>query len=111
MTVPYDERDNAIMANNIFHQLCEMDEEDRRNGKDPQWIALTPLAERLLAIDDRIDVAYIAEATLLDELGYMERDPHNDNVRLTQLGRQNCPNGIEIPPSLSKWRHWQRRIN
>jgi len=29
----------------------------------------------------------------------IERDRHNDNVKLTTLGRQNCGRGIEIPPS------------
>jgi hypothetical protein len=48
--------------------------------------------------DDKVHVAYISETILL-ELGYIERDPHNKNVRLTPLGLQNCGKGIRIPPS------------
>jgi hypothetical protein len=51
------------------------------------------------AFDDRIEVSYIAEAFLLDELNFIERDLHNNNVRLTPLGREKCGKGIDIPPS------------
>lgn len=96
--VPYEERDYAIMANNVYLQLCQMDREDR-NVRESQWHEITTLAERVGAFDNRIDVAYLAETTLLDELRYMERDINNKNVRLTLLGRQNCDKGIDIPPS------------
>jgi hypothetical protein len=28
-SLPYDSRDYEIMANNIFHELCELDRDDR----------------------------------------------------------------------------------
>ena len=97
--IPYDEHDNAVIANNVYHQLCEMDQEDRANNREPRWQDINTLAETLRAYDNRIDVAYLAEERLLDELGYIERDRHNNNVRLTEPGRQNCERGINIPPS------------
>ena len=57
------------------------------------------LADEVRAFDNRIDVAYLAENTLLDELGYIERNMQNTDVRLTRLGRENCARGIEVPPS------------
>ncbi len=90
---PYDERDYAIMANNVFHQLCLIDE-----GREPGWHDIRQLAENVKAYDNRSDVAYIAEAVLV-EMQYIERDPRTINVRLTALGRQNCARGIDIPPS------------
>jgi hypothetical protein len=95
----YEERDNAIMANHVFRELCLLDEEDRRTGNDPQWQNIVTLANQVKAIDDSIDVAYITEHMLLDERRFIERDPRNVNVRLTLLGRQNCSKGIEIPRS------------
>ena len=95
----YDDRDNATMANHVFHQLCELDEEDRRANREPQWQDIVRLADKVRAFDNRIDVAYLAENTLLDELGYIERNKQNTDVRLTGLGRENCAKGIDIPPS------------
>ena len=57
----YDDRDNAIMANHVFHESCELDKEDRKLGRDPQWQDIVALADKVGAIDDRIDVSYIAE--------------------------------------------------
>ena len=95
---PYDERDYAIMTNDVYLQLCQMDREDR-NVREPKLHDITTLAENVGVFDNRAEVAYLAETTLLDELGYIERDIHNKNVRLTPLGRQNCDRGIDIPPS------------
>ena len=53
----------------------------------------------VVAFDHRVDVAYLAETTLLDQLKYIDRDIHSKNVRLTPLGRQNCDKGIPILPS------------
>jgi hypothetical protein len=95
----YDDRDNAIMADHVFHALCKLDEEDRSLGRDPQWHDIVGLAEKVKAIDNRIDVSYISEEMLLDERHFIDRDLHNANVRLTKLGRENCAKGIDIPPS------------
>ena len=95
----YDERDNAIMASNVFHQLCDKDREDSRIGKEPKWLDIVKLANEVRAFDNRIDVAYLAEYNLLDEMGFIERDLHNTNVRLNKKGRDNCAKGIDIPPS------------
>ncbi|MFZ0513304.1 MAG: hypothetical protein WAM14_16975 [Candidatus Nitrosopolaris sp.] len=97
--VVYDDRENAIMANHVFLELCKLDEEDRRSNRDPQWRDIVSLADLVKAFDERIDVSYIAEEMLLDERHFIERDLHNANVRLTKLGRENCDKGIEIPPS------------
>jgi hypothetical protein len=83
------ERDYAIMANNVFHRLCTTPEE---------WHDIKSLAEEVRAFDNEDDVAHIAETVLLD-MQFIERDPHTNNVRLTPLGRQNCARGIAIPPS------------
>jgi hypothetical protein len=84
---PYS-HDYGIMANNIFHVLCELDLEDREHDRSPAWHDITILADRLRAYTDRVDV--LAETILQDERGFIERDPKTTNVRLTQLGRQNC---------------------
>jgi hypothetical protein len=90
MTESYDERSYNIMANNIFSRLCAMQGEE--------WHDITTLSEQLKGFDKSTDVAYLAEAALV-ERGYIERDPLTNNVRLTPEGRQNCATGIEIPPS------------
>ncbi len=46
----YDERDVAIMANVVFHRLCELDEEGRRNNEEPGWQNMGPLADKVGAI-------------------------------------------------------------
>ena len=76
------------MANNIFHVLCELDLNDREHNRSPAWHDITILADRLRAYTDRVDV--LVETILQDERGFIERDPKTTNVRLTQLGRQNC---------------------
>ena len=40
-----------------------------------------------------------SEVILLDESGFIERDPSNQNVRLTEPERRNCDKGIDFPPS------------
>ena len=86
---PYNERDWAIMANDIFRQLCSI---------GPGWHDISLLTVNVIADEDKVDVAYIAEDVLVGT-GYIERDMHTINVRLTELGRQNCDRDIEIPPS------------
>jgi hypothetical protein len=86
----YNERDYAIMANNVFHQLC---------GMGGEWHDIAALADKVGAFNNNIDVAYLVEDILV-ERQFIERDPHTNNVRLTTLGRQNCDReGIDIPPS------------
>ena len=82
----YDRRDYAIIANNVYIQLCSL-------GDD--WHDIRP---QLRAYPNADDVAYIAE-TVLVSMQYIIRDPQNRNVRLSPLGRQHCSRGIEIPPS------------
>jgi hypothetical protein len=84
---PYS-HDYGIMANDIFHVLCELDLEYREHDRSPAWHDITILANRLSAYTDRVDV--LTEIILQDERGFIERDPKTTNVRLTQLGRQNC---------------------
>jgi hypothetical protein len=88
--LPYDSRDYEIMANNIFHELCELDRDDRGHERPPAWHDIAVLADRLRACDNRVDVAYITETILQDERGFIVCDPKTNNVSLTILGRNNC---------------------
>ena len=94
----YDERDVAIMANVVFHGMCELDEESRRNNEEPAWQNIGPLADKVGAVANKVHVAYIAEYAL-QLLGFIERNLQNTKVRLTALGRENCVKGIDIPRS------------
>jgi hypothetical protein len=85
----YESRDYAIIANNVFRQLC---------NTDPKSQDINRLAAEVGAYDYKNDVAYIAEQVLL-QLHFIERDPHNKLVRLTKLGKENCRKGIDIPPA------------
>lgn len=86
----YDGRDYAIIAQNVFRQLC---------NTDPKSQDINRLAAEVGAYDNRNDVAYIAEQVLLQQLQFIERDSHSNNVRLTPLGRKNCGKDIYIPPA------------
>jgi hypothetical protein len=57
------------------------------------------VAATAVIYDNRIDAAYLADTTVLDELRYIERSQDNINIRLTSLGRENCSKEIDIPPS------------
>ncbi|MDP9287413.1 MAG: hypothetical protein M3P08_04365 [Thermoproteota archaeon] len=94
----YDERDVAIMANVVFHGLCELDEEGRRNSEEPRWQNIGPLADKVGAVASKVHVAYIAEHALI-LMGFIERNQQNTKVRLTGPGRENCARGIDIPRS------------
>jgi hypothetical protein len=85
----YDLRDYAIMANNVFRQLCLTGGE---------WHDINGLAENVKAYSNTDDVAYIAVSVLVN-MQYIEHDPKTNKVRLTQPGRENCDTDIEIPPS------------
>lgn len=99
MSGPYNERDYAIMANKVFHYLCDLDQEDRENNREPKWQDIVEVAATAVIYDNSIDAAYPAETTVLDKLGYIERGQDNIDIRLTLLGRQNCSKEIGIPPS------------
>ena len=75
---PYDEKDYAIIASNVFHQLCMI-------GGEPEWHDIRQLAENLKAYENRADVAYIAEVILI-EMQYIERDPHSINGAKIAIG-------------------------
>lgn len=76
-----------------------MDDEDRGNNREPRWQDIVIPADGARAFDNRIDVAYLAESTLLDDKGFIERDVQSTNVRLTGIGRANYATGIDIPSS------------
>ena len=99
MSGPYNKRDYAIMANKVFHYLCDLDQEDRENKREPKWQDIVEVAATVVIYDNRIDAAYLAETSVLDELRYIERSQDNINIRLTSLGRENCSEEIDIPPS------------
>ena len=87
---PYDAHDFEVMANNIFHELCELDRDDRGHERPPAWHDITVLVGRLMAYDNRVNVAYITETILHDERGFIVHDPKTNNVSLTIRGRNNC---------------------
>jgi hypothetical protein len=93
---PYDRRDDWVIANNIFHELCELDANDRQTDNDSAWYDLRALVkERLEAYHVKDDVLHLAEDILEHERKFIERDPHTLNVRLTDLGRANCGRQID----------------
>jgi hypothetical protein len=93
---PYDRRDDWVIANNIFHELCELDANDRQTDNDSAWYDLRALVkERLEAYHVKDDVLHLAEDILEHERKFIERDPHTLNVRLTGLGRANCGRQID----------------
>ena len=93
---PYDRRDDWVLANNIFHELCELDANDRQTDNDSAWYDLRALVkERLEAYHVKDDVLHLAEDILEHERKFIERDPHTLNVRLTGLGRANCGRQID----------------
>jgi hypothetical protein len=93
---PYDRRDDWVIANNIFHELCDLDVNDRHADSDSAWYDLRALVkERLDAYHVKDDVLHLAEDILEHERKFIERDPHTLNVRLTGLGRANCGRQID----------------
>jgi hypothetical protein len=98
-TAKYDEHDHGLIPSYIHNQLCLLDREDREAGRPPAWHDLTELVKKMNAYDDKTDISYIAEVILDDEMGFIERNPTSYDVRLTQLGRDNCDKGIKIPTS------------
>lgn len=92
---PYDRRDEWVIANNIFHELCELDANDRQADNN-SWLDLRVLVkERLEAYHVKEDVLHLVEDILEHERKFIERDPHILNVRLTGLGRANCGRQID----------------
>jgi hypothetical protein len=97
---PYNRRDDWTIANNIFHELCELDADDRQADNDPAWYDLRLLVkERLGAYHISEDMRHLAEDILEHERRFIERDPHIFNVRLTDLGRANCGRQIDGRPA------------
>lgn len=92
---PYNRRDDWVIANNIFHELCELDANDRQADNN-SWLDLRVLVKkRLEAYHVKEDVLRLAEDILEHERKFIERDPHTLNVRLTGLGRANCGRQID----------------
>ena len=93
---PYNRRDDWVIANNIFHELCELDANDRQADNNSSWLDLRVLVKkRLEAYHVKEDVLSLAEYILEHERKFIERDPHTLNVRLTGLGRANCGRQID----------------
>jgi hypothetical protein len=93
---PYNRRDDWVIANNIFHKLCELDANDRQADNNSSWLDLRVLVKkRLEAYHVKEDVLSRAEDILEHERKFIERDPHTLNVRLTSLGRANCGRQID----------------
>ena len=69
----YDDRDVAIMANVVFHGLCELDEESRRNNEEPAWQNIGSLADKVGAVANRIHVGVLKALPLVpDDDAYVE---------------------------------------
>jgi hypothetical protein len=56
----YNKSDYAVIANNIYERLCELDKSDNNSGKDPKWHNLVPLVKKVNAYSDKIDVWQLA---------------------------------------------------
>jgi hypothetical protein len=97
----YDVHDYGVMASNVFYELCEIDKDDRREGRPPTWHDISELVKKLSVYLNKVDVASITKAIVLWENGFVELDPRENNIKLTELGRQNCDKGIEVPQSKS----------
>jgi hypothetical protein len=97
---PYNRRDDWVTANNIFHELCELDADDRQADNDPAWNDLGVLVkERLGAYHVSENIRHLAEYILERERGFVERNTHTFNIRLTELGRANCGRQIDGRPA------------
>jgi hypothetical protein len=95
---PYNRREDWVIANNIFHELCELDANDRQADNDSAWYDLRVLIRgRLGAHNINENVLHLAEDILEHERKFIERDPNtlNVNVRLTDTGRANCGRQID----------------
>jgi hypothetical protein len=93
---PYNRRDDWVIANNIFHELCELDANDRQADNNSSWLDLRVLVKkRLEAYHVKEDVLSLAEDILEHERKFIESDQHTLNVRLTSLGRANCGRQID----------------
>ena len=93
---PYNRRDDWVLANNIFHELCELDANDRQADNDSAWHDLRILVkERLETYHVKENILRLAEDILEHERKLIERDPHTLNVRLSPLGRANCGRQID----------------
>lgn len=99
---PYDHKDYETIANNIFERLCERDKRDRESGKVANWHDLRGIVTKLRGFHVPTDVRALAEDILENEKKYMERDPHTFQVRLTELGRQNCGKRVVVTPQDKK---------
>lgn len=93
---PYNRRDDWVLANNIFHELCELDANDRQADSDSAWHDLRILVkERLESYHVKENILRLAEDILEHERKLIERDSHTLNVRLSALGRANCGRQID----------------
>jgi septum formation topological specificity factor MinE len=93
---PYNGRDDWVIANNIFHELCELDANDRQADNNSSWLDLRVLVKkRSEAYHIKEDLPHLAEDILEHERKFIERDPHTLNVKLTGLGRTNCGRQID----------------
>lgn len=101
---PNSEHDYDVVANYIHQKLCFMDKADIELGRPTAWHNLIELIRKNNAYPIRIEIMDMAEKILADEKKFIERDPGTFNVRLTQLGRDNCDKGIDIPPSVHQIR-------
>jgi hypothetical protein len=77
-------REKAWNYSILFNRLCSLDELDKRNNLEPQWVNITDLGDGLKAFNNATDAAYLAEAILLD-IQYIERDPYTNNVSAVSL--------------------------
>jgi hypothetical protein len=101
----YDVRDYEKIVNNVFHELCLFDEEGRN-----RWCYMASLADKVGGVDNKNDISNIIQYLLVDERGFVERDPqNNNNVRITAIGRENC--AIDIHLSRSDIQEIRKRLD
>jgi hypothetical protein len=68
----------------------------REAGAPPQWHDLEAIANQMRAYSYETEIWYLAEYMLYEERGFIERNPENFTVKLTQPGRDQCGHWIEL---------------
>jgi hypothetical protein len=92
----YNKSDYAVIANNIYDRLCELDKSDRNSGNDRKWHNLVPLVKKVNAYSDKIDVWQLAVYILEDKKKLIETDNSRFYVELTKKGTVGCGKRIKI---------------
>jgi len=90
METSLSKEDYKTVAGIVYSHLCEMDKQQKRRGRVPQWHEIKILSDNLSSCDSKINPTILSETTLLDELGYIQRESSTNRIRLSGYGRLMC---------------------